>query len=250
MKKRTIFILILLILLMGVTGCMSEVSSQEAILTYLEEKYDEKFEVEAFKEGSDAFKQMYGADKVIVHPEGKPEHVFLAGEYREHDGKYYDNYILSIWSDELTKHFEKEISEILTGVDYEYRILLYVVGEKYDKTMIEMSVFDYLANVNHDADIILNLAVKENQRPNIDEYSNEIYDLYKLINSTNTESNSVSIGFVDKSTDVKDYIRTSAVNNVPWSNMIGKMYGTLAVHKQFEISDSSQIAEYYQPMRK
>lgn len=36
---------------------------------------------------------MYGADKVVVHSKNKPDHVFLAGEKRNYEGKYYDTYV-------------------------------------------------------------------------------------------------------------------------------------------------------------
>ncbi|WP_186580075.1 hypothetical protein [Aquibacillus kalidii] len=226
---------------------MSKASSQEAILTYLEEKYDERFEVEAFDEGNEALKQMYGGDELIAHPEGNPEHVFLAGEDRDHEGEYYDNYVLSIWQNELTKHYKEEISKILTGLDYEYRILIYS-QDGYNGSNKGMSVFEYLSNNKQDASIALKLAIKESSDPNINNYKGQIYELYKLVNNIDAESSRVSIGVVEKSTGVKDYIRTSEVNNVPWSNMIGKVYGTLTIHKQFEITDPSQIEEYYRPM--
>ncbi|WP_222599449.1 hypothetical protein [Aquibacillus kalidii] len=229
----------------GVTGCMSKASSQEAILAYLEEKYDEKFEVEAFKEGSEAFKQMYGADKVIVHPEGKPEHVFLAGEDRDHEGEYYDNYVLSIWQDELTKHYKEEISKILAGIDYRYRVLLYT-QDGYDSSFKEMSVFNYLENGHNDSSLIINVAILTSKAPSLNEYSEQILQLNKLANTANTKPAGVSIGFVDQEVDVTDYIRTSAVNNVQWSNMIGKVYGQITIDNRLNITNSNQLSEYFE----
>ncbi|MFJ5762919.1 hypothetical protein ACIQAA_28135 [Neobacillus sp. NPDC093182] len=84
--KKVISILLPFVLLIAVTGCMKERSSENVILTYLQETYNETFEVETFKERSTIFKNMYGADKVIVHPKGKPEYVFLAGEDRDMKG--------------------------------------------------------------------------------------------------------------------------------------------------------------------
>ncbi|WP_186580067.1 hypothetical protein [Aquibacillus kalidii] len=243
MKRGTIFIVIVLMLLIGMTGCMSESSSQEAILTYLEEKYDEKFEVEAFKEGSDTFKQMYGADKIIVHPEGKPEHVFLAGEDRDHEGEYYDNYVLSIWSDELTRHYEKEINNILLERNYEVR--LNILDEKSDSSDMDKSIFDYLKD-NKDVWLILNVAIKTSEGPNINQYNKQILNLLKLIEGTGVKDVTVSVGFVNESTKIVDYIRTSAVNNIQWSNLVGDVYGAVTVDTLHNIHKPEHVNQYYE----
>lgn len=67
-KKRVLSILLPLILLLGGTGCKK--SSEDKIIAHLEKTYNEEFEVETFNEGSTFFKNMYGADQVIVHPKG------------------------------------------------------------------------------------------------------------------------------------------------------------------------------------
>ncbi|MFJ5762917.1 hypothetical protein ACIQAA_28125 [Neobacillus sp. NPDC093182] len=246
--KKVRSILLPFVLLIGVTGCMNEKSSENAILTYLEETYHETFEVETFKEGSTIFKNMYGADKVIVHPKGKPEHVFLAGEDRDHEGEYYDNYVLSKWSDELTKRLKPEISNLLPE-DAEYRVLLFVEDGKYDSSMKDMSVDDYFANVNNDVSIELKAAVKSAGKPNVTDYNEPIYQLLQVVKQMDVKSSRVSVGFVDNGADVSHYIRTSSVNNTPWSNLDAKVFGTIMVDKRFTISDASQIEEYYKEFK-
>lgn len=185
---------------------MNEKSSENGILTYLKETYNETFEVEAFKEGSSIFKNMYGADKVIVHPKGKPEHVFLAGEDRDHEGEYYDNYVLSKWSDELTKRLKPEISNLLPK-DAEYRVLLFVEDGKYDSSMKDMSVDDYLVNVNNEVSIELKAAVRSTGNPNVTDYNEPIFQLVQLVKQMHVKSSHVSVGFVDSGADISDYIR-------------------------------------------
>ena len=243
--KKVISFLLPFVLLIAVTGCMNEKSSENGILTYLEETYNDTFEVETIKEGSTIFKNMYGADKVIVHPKGKPEHVFIAGEDRDHEGEYYDNYVLSKWSDELTKRLKPEIINLLPE-DAEYRVLLFVEDGKYDSTMKDMSVDDYLANVNNDVSIELKAAVKSAGNPNVTDYNETIFQLLQVVKQIDVKSSRVSVGFVDSMTEVSDYIRTSSVNNTPWSNLDAKVYGTIMVDKRFTISDASQIEEYYE----
>jgi hypothetical protein len=247
-KKRVLSILLPFILLLGGTGCMNEKSSENEILTHLEKTYDEKFELETFKEGSTIFKNMYGADKVVVHPKDKPEHVFLAGEKRDHAGEYYDTYVLSKWAVELTKKFETEISRILPE-EVEYRVLLYVEDGKYDSTMKEMSVFDYFANENNEANVVIKMAVKKSSPPDVTDvtsYNEPVYQMLQLLDTLGVDMYGVSLGFVDSTEDITDYIRTSNVNNVPWTNYDGKVYGTIMVDSFANITEPKQIEEYYE----
>jgi hypothetical protein len=224
---------------------MNEKSSENKILTHLEKTYDETFEVETFKEGSTLFKNMYGSDKVIVHPKDKPEHVFLAGEKRDHEGEYYDTYVLSKWSAELSKKLETEISRILPE-EVEYRVLLYVEDGKYDSTMKDMSVFDYFANENKEANVVLKIAVKKSGHPDVTAYNEPVYQLLQLLDTVGVDMYGVSVGFVDSTEDITDYIRTSNVNNVPWTNLDAKVYGTIMVDSFANITEPKQIEEYYE----
>ncbi|WP_223592680.1 hypothetical protein [Neobacillus bataviensis] len=224
---------------------MKKNTPENEIINYLEKTYDETFEVENVKEGSPIFKSMYGSDKVIVHPEGKPENVFLAGEKRDHEGEYYDTYVLSKWSNELTKKFDSDVKSILPG-DFEYRALVYVEDGKYDSSMKDMSVFKYFANKNQDADVVLKIAVKTSKSPDVTEYYEPVYRLLQLLKTLNIESYGVSVGFVDSSEDISDYIRTSNINNVPWTNLDAKVYGTIMVDNLSNITESDQIKDYYE----
>ncbi len=225
---------------------MSEKASEEAIVNHLEETYGEKFEVETFKEGHSIFKNMYGDDKVIVHPEGKPEQVFLAGTKRDHEDKYYDTYMLSKWGEELTGKYKQEIQAIVPG-DYDYRVLLYVEDGKYDSSMKSMSAMDYFSKKNQDAEVVLKVAVKTSEAPNPEEYYEPVYRLLQLLEPLGVEAYGVSLGFVDDSVDAADYIRTSNVNNVPWSNLDAKVFGTIMVDNLAKITEPGQIEAYYEP---
>lgn len=227
---------------------MNENASADKIVTHLEKTYGETFEVETFKEGNSIFKNMYGADKVIVHPKGEPEHVFLAGEKRDHKDEYYDTYLLSKWSDELTKKFKPKIASILPG-DYEYRVLLYVEDGKYDSSMKDLSVEDYFSKENKDAEVVIKIAVKTADAPNAAEYDEPVYRLMQLLEPLGVASFGVSLGFIDDAFDVSDYIRTSNINNVPWTNLDAKVYGTIMVDNLAKITEPSQIEEYYEPFK-
>lgn len=227
---------------------MNEKSSEDKIVNYLEKTYDETFEVETFKEGHSIFKNMYGSDKVVVHPKGEPEHVFLAGEKRDHEDEYFDTYVLSKWGDELTKKFEPDVKRIMPG-DYEYRVLLYVEDGKYDSSMKDLSALDYFSKKNKDAQVVIQIAAKTAGAPNPAEYYEPVYQLLQLLKPLGVEAYDVSLGFVDTSADVTDYIRTSNINNVPWTNLDAKVYGTILVDNLAKITEPGQIEEYYEPFK-
>lgn len=172
-----------------------------------------------------------------------PEHVFLAGEDRNHAGEYYDTYVLSKWAVELTKKFETEISTIMPA-EVDYRVLLYVEDGKYDSSMKEMSVFDYFANENNDADVVIKMAVKKSSPPDFTAYNEPVYKMLQLLDTLGVASYGVSLGFVDSDEEITDYIRTSNVNNVPWNNFDGKVYGTIMVDSFANITEPKQIEKY------
>ncbi len=226
---------------------MNEKASEETIVKHLEDTYGGKFEVETSKQGNSIFKNMYGDDKVIVHPEGKPEHVFLAGIKRDHDDEFYDTYVLSKWGDELTRKYKQEVAAIVPG-DVDYRVLLYVEDGKYNSSMKNLSAQDYFSKKNQDAEVVIKVAVKTAGAPNPADYYEPVYRLLQLLEPLGVQSYGVSLGFVDASVDPADYIRTSNVNNVPWSNLDAKVYGTIMVDNLANITEPSQIEAYYEPI--
>ncbi|MFJ5762918.1 hypothetical protein ACIQAA_28130 [Neobacillus sp. NPDC093182] len=152
---------------------------------------------------------------------------------------------MSKWAVELTKKFETEINRILPE-EVQYRVLLYIEDGKYDNTMKEMSVFDYFANKNNEANVVIKVAVKKSSTPDVTSYNEPVYQMLQLLDTLGVDMYDVSLGFVDSKEDVTDYIRTSNVNNVPWNNYDGKVYGTIMVDSFANITDGKQIEEYYE----
>jgi hypothetical protein len=224
---------------------MNGKSSEDKILSYLEETYKESFEVEVFNEGSTMLKNMYGGDDMIVHPKGKPEHVFLAGEDRDREGNYYDTYVLSKWAYELTKKLEPEINTLFPEAA-DYRALMYVEEGKYDPSMMDMSVYDYFEKVNRDAFVVVTMAIKTANPPTVSEYNEAVFQMLQELKTLNVQSYGVTVGFVEQDADMADYIRTSQVNNLQWSNLKSKVYGTIMVDDLAKITEPSQVEDYYE----
>ena len=66
------------------------------------------------------------------------------------------------------------------------------------------------------------------------------------LKTLNVQSYGVTVGFVGQDADITDYIRTSNVNNLQWSNLNAKVYGTIMVDDLAKITEPSQVEDYYE----
>jgi hypothetical protein len=219
-------------------------SSEGKVVNHLEKVYAEEFEIESTKEGSDIFPEMYGKNKVIAHPEGKPGLVFIAGESRDEAGVFYDTYVLSKWSKQLDAKYSGQIKSDF-GQEVEYKTLLLAQGDKYDPSMIGIPFSQYVTE-NKEVDVTVKIAIKTAGEPDISQYAEPIYNLLETLKKENTKFYGVSIGFVDESENISDYIRTSNINNIPWSNLKAKVYGTIMVDNLTGINSPDEIAQHFE----
>ncbi|RSD27097.1 hypothetical protein [Mesobacillus subterraneus] len=227
-KKCIMLIAATLFVTMGCAGCMS---SESKVLAKLEEKYNQKFTVEGVKEGSKIFAQMYGKDRLTVHPEGNPEVVFLAQEDKDDKEVVNDNYVLAKWAEDLKAKLAGQIEkELPPGTPY--KVLLRIAPDKYDKSMVNMSFENYLEESDKDFSVVLVAGINTAYKPDLSTYKESIYNLFKLMKGVGSERYTVSIGFVGE--DVSDYVRTSLVNNIAWTNLKAKVYGEVNIDNQFD----------------
>jgi len=249
LQKRVVLFLLLFILIIGGTGCMSSsnASTEDKIITHLEEKYKEEFTLESKKEGSEMFANMYGGDKALVHPEGKPELVFLAGEDRDNKENIYDTYLLARWSNELDKRFKSQIeSEFIEDIDYKFS--LHIEDKLYDESMKDLP-FDEFMNKNQNEGILtLNIAIKVNEQPDVKKYSTAILNVYKLIEEIPMWMVGISVGFVEDSEIIPDYIRTSNFNNISWSNLNANVYGTILFDNSRNVQTVEDVENRYKEL--
>jgi hypothetical protein len=246
LKKWIKLTAVILIIVMGGAGCMS---SESKVIEHLEEKYGEKFKVEDVDKASALFPSTSGKDKIFAYPEGKPEQIFVAGESQNTEGKIYDTYVLARWGEELEKSFEQKIKEQIPG-NSEFKVYIRIADSKYDETMKEMSIYDYFQNVNTDAEVVLNLAVKTQDTPDLDRYKEGLFNLYQQIGDIGAEDYTLLAGFVDEKEDVTDYIRTSNVNNLPWENYGGNLYGFSVLYNgASKLNNPDDVENYYKVVK-
>lgn len=212
-------------------------SSEGKVLAKLEEKYNQKFTVEGVKKGSKIFAQMYGKDRLTVHPEGNNELVFLAQEVKAKEGEFKDNFIQAKWAEELKEQLSSEIEkELPPGTPYKIQLL--ISSKDIDKSMADMPVQEYL-DKNKDLSVVLLAGIKTDAEPEVEKYKENIYNLYQLMKGLGTTGYSVTIGFVDESEDISDYVRTSYINNISWSNLDAKVYGDITIDERHDPDNPS-----------
>ena len=240
--KRFAMLLLPIMVVIGGTGCMG---SENKVINHLEEKYGEKFVVEGKKEGSLLFTD-YGKDKFFLYPEGKPELIFSAGEVKSKKAQFYDGYINALWGAELTQNLNDELKGVLPE-DSEFKI--FVTAPVDDVSMRNTSIYDYIENVSKDVIVHLVIGVKTENEPNISEYSEDLFKAFEVMRNLQTKYYSLSAGFVGKNEDISDYIRTADVNNVPWSNLKGEVYGELFVDDRLELQGPEELINHYEPFK-
>ena len=214
----------------------SSANTEDKAIQYLEDKYDKEFEVMYAKEGSKLFQDLYGGDMITVHPKGEPNEVFTVKEFND-KGEWIDNYLLAKWGYELQQKLESDIAkELPEGTLFKVN---FSINSQLDESMMDMSVEDYLSKYN-DARVSLIAGIKTSGEPDIDQYSEGIYNLFQLFKGLGTELYVISVGFVDQSEDISEYIQTSFVNNLPWSNLKGKVYGEVNVDDRLDPENPSE----------
>ena len=72
------------------------------------------------------------------------------------------------------------------------------------------------------------------------------FKCYRSLKTLNVQFYGVTVGFVEEDADMADYIRTSQVNNLQWSNLTNKVYGTIMVDNLAKITEPSQVEDYYE----
>ncbi|RFB14912.1 hypothetical protein DZB84_15900 [Bacillus sp. HNG] len=214
----------------------SSASTEDKAIQYLEEKYGKEFEIMWSKEGSKLFQDLYGGDMITVHPKGEPNIVFVVKEYND-EGKWIDDYLPAKWGYELHQKLETDIAkELPEGT--EFKVNLSAGNDQYDETMADMSVDEFLSE-NKDVKVSLTAGIKTTGEPDINQYSEGIYNLFQLLKGLDVELYVISVGFVDESEDITEYIRSSFVNNLPWSNLKAKVYGEVNVDDRLDPENPS-----------
>ncbi|ADU31798.1 hypothetical protein [Evansella cellulosilytica] len=249
-KNRIRLLLLILITIIGGAGCTGK-STEEKMLQYLEETYNEEFEIEFVnKGGGGLFSSTSSSENAVAHLKDDPNVVFTVRENKDKTS-YNDSYLLARWGRELEKKFSQKIENELPG-NADYRIFIHSGVGTFDKTMVDYDPEEFIEVVNGDLSIELKVSIKVPHEPDLNLYSEGIYNLFQMIQSLGSRRYLFSIGFVDENEDTTEFIRTSFTNNIGWRSLNRKVYGTINLDHRFseEIRNSNDVVERYKTKEK
>ncbi|WNF22772.1 hypothetical protein [Mesobacillus jeotgali] len=155
-------------------------SSGSKVIKHLENKYGEKFKVEGVDKASALFPSLSGKDQIFAYPVGKPEQIFVAGESQNREGEIYDTYILARWGEELGKTMEQEVKKQIPDVG-DFKFYLRIAESKYDESMIDTSIYDYIQNLNKEVEVVLVAAIKTSGQPDMKAYNEGLYNFISKV---------------------------------------------------------------------
>jgi hypothetical protein len=234
--KRTLSYLILPLFLIGVTGCMSEKDSNATsseMLTYLEEKYDKKFEEEVYEEGSTLFPELYGGDRMIAHPSENEDIPFYVNKNVESEG-FNDNYLLADLSYRFTEKHKQAI-ETMDGRDKAVKFSVGCRPRPQDPNYLEASVEDIMEEFS--CNVSLNVAVKGEREGKEEAF---VRELYKYMEE-NTSMFTVTVGYVkeDHFEEATELIRLAHTINFGWSQLGEGLFEYIYFESEDDINDPS-----------
>lgn len=251
MKKfeRISIIIFMIILLLGVSGCMNtESSNQEELtadlLSYAENKYNQKFETVEFIEGKKLGDGSITHTLVLKSLENE-KMIFNVKKYIGNETDYMDNFIEEIIANKLTEEFDEIIGK-MPG-ELEFKVYLFpdkkisnvVYSEIEDKSIYEIinqygaQKITTLLSVNGDNNYI---------KSNID----VIYDLYNKIVSFNSEYFTMDICVNDGSLDFKKVVQNPNIYYMKeWNEYNGEVFGYLTINQDTLITDKQALLSNY-----
>lgn len=196
-------ILLTICLIIGISGCMQasdEENAQnvEAMLNYINTKYDETFEAIEYIPGEEGLNDFANQNTLIARNDIGM--TIMVTEFLGLKGEYQDNYQNMLLSYLFKKELEKEIG--LENLNYIKDSRFYVSGDISDIDVEELkkNFSKYILKLKSIKTFIyINVPIES---INIE----DIYNLYTKINSYNTSRNIFSIGFEGDINKSKEYL--------------------------------------------
>ncbi|MFC4302833.1 hypothetical protein [Cohnella boryungensis] len=208
----------LMIILLGVTGCMfnSEKQMTGKMMDYLEEKYGGTYEKELFEKGSTLFPKMYGGAKMMVHPTGQPDIPFYVFKGTSSEG-FNDDYPLCYFSYHYTEKYKHEIEQ-LDDRDLIVRFALGFSERPQDAAILRTPVDEFVSEKNREGLIFLYVGVPvEGDR--IPEDDTALWEnVYEELKKLTDRDFMVSIGYIKKENyeDALELARIAHTINFNW----------------------------------
>lgn len=209
------------------------------MLNYLKIKYGETFEVEKYEEGSVLFPELYGADKLLVHPVNNFQLPFYVFSNIKGNG-FSDDYIVSKLSYEFTEKYKKDI-EALDHREKAVKFAFGVSNPPEDPNYLKTSVDDFVDDATYDCDIYLYIAINSQSMQDIKNESTFLYKVYSYLKEKTDRNFEISVAYINKNNfaDARELIRLGHAINFSWTMLEAGVLDKINFERKNNIKDAS-----------
>jgi len=229
--KKIFCSFISIMLIIGVSGCMKQPTEKEnkenelAMLSYLEEKYGEKFKSIEYIPAERGYNDSYNKNILIV--ESQDGILVNVREKLKDPGLYYDDYLNAFASEMIDKKIDYgDIENIQFGKTY--------VNLSYDTDIVDLKSPDFsFVNEIKGLYVIISISGKSDEK-----ILGELYDLYKNVESLGFKKHVFKVAFggdYDKSKKyVTNYFRYGIQTWNQYDESINELLHTVEKNLSFE----------------
>ncbi|MDQ0194715.1 hypothetical protein [Paenibacillus wynnii] len=241
LNRKIRLLLVLCAAMLGVTGCVGKDQKVQKMISYVEDKYGQSFEVEQLDKGSTFFAELYGGDKLLVHPKGQVKEPFFVFEHSTKH-TYSDNYVQASLSNTFTEIHKLKIEQFDSrkrAVKLAFRGTNTPSGAAFLGTSAE----DFNRDLSYDADIYVDVVVKMDSSYGISQDAEFLYQLYNYMKSITQRNFIISIAYIkpEKFEEAEEIIRIAHTVNFAWAWLGDGVEQEFS----FERKDPVQDASYF-----
>ncbi|CAM4339160.1 hypothetical protein [Paenibacillus tarimensis] len=185
------------------------------MLDYVQLKYGGAFAAEAFEERG-LMPELYGSDRMLVHPAGQPDLPFYVYKKGKTDS-YTDNYIEASLSVRYTAKHQREVMQ-LDQRDIAVKFRIGFAGALDDKSLLDADPDSALSAISHPSMLYLYAGVKGSKGDNRTE-SEFLHRLYQYMMELTDRDFTVVVGYIDEEDYEKadQLLRIAHTVNFSWA---------------------------------
>lgn len=241
--RMIVMISLILVLMLGVTGCMGKNAKADKMIRYVEEKYGESFEIEEFDNGSTLFADLYGGDKLLAHPAGMEDRPFLIYD-NSPDYPYSDDYVQASLSCEFTDIHKSEIEQMDSSRERAVKLSFLGTNTPEDFSPATLSAETFNLDLNYDARIYVDVAVNTEPGYGVQEDTEFLFNLYNYMKKITERDFIILVAYIkpDRFEDAKEIIRVTHAVNLSWSLLEDGVQQKIQFERQENIQDASYFS--------
>lgn len=216
--KRLISILIIIVMMMGVGGCMKESPDavKQDLLNYIEKKYGEKFVIINY--GLEDGYANIQFDHIVVHPQNDKEQVFMAYREKKSNGsgyEYHDGYAYRLAEPLMDERIKSIVGNEFSNLKFAAHISnghLEYTAHNYKKGNINLD--EFLKSEAKDASCVLEIDVAMDYDGALDKNKicEQIYNFTKKLINSRVVKNKICVNVYSYIFDDKNFNKANPRN--------------------------------------